>query len=192
MNESEKIHGKYIVYILFVCAAIVCLLAVTYFERERKIQEFFDILAADNTARAKVMLEKEPRLMSARDKEKRTALFYAGSKEMAELLIANGADINAKSALGTTPLHDKAVPGLIDVMELLISKGADVNAKDNNGITPLHIAADLENVETVELLIKNGAMIDVKDSDGYTPLRIATKKNHPAVADLLRKHGAKE
>ncbi len=66
----------------------------------------------------------------------RTLLHYAaeeGHKEMAELLMAEGANVNAKDNWGSTPLLPAADWGRKEVVALLISNGADVNAKDNCG-----------------------------------------------------------
>ena len=69
-----------------------------------------------------------------------TPLFVAafkGHREIAELLIANGADVHAKDMRGGTSLLIATMLGRTEVVELLISKGADVNAKDRLGRTPL-------------------------------------------------------
>jgi cytohesin len=107
---------------------------------------------------------------------------------MAELLIAAGADVNAKSDGGSTPLHGAALRGKEEVAELLIAKGADVNAKNENGTTPLHFA---DTREIAELLIAKGAEVNAKGGDGSTPLDWAILSNETKTADLLRKHGGK-
>lgn len=54
---------------------------------------------------------------------------FFGGKDAVELLIAKGADVNAKNKIDRTPLHNAASQGNKDVAELLIAKGVDVNAK---------------------------------------------------------------
>ena len=98
-------------------------------------------------------------------------LHYAvvgGHKEVAELLISKGADVNAKDKDGWTPLHEATMGGHKEVAELLIVKGADVNAKDEGGNTPLDGAEEV--------------------SEDGSPEDKAAKKE---TADLLRKHGGK-
>ena len=80
-----------------------------------------------------------------------------GHKEIAELLVAEGADVNAKDdKKGWTPLLIAAVAGHKETAELLIAKGADVNAKAVTGETPLDSAIKSKNTETANLLRKHG------------------------------------
>ena len=121
-----------------------------------------------------------------------TPLLHAaegGHKEIIELLIAKGADVNAKNLRGETSLYDVVGRGHKEIAELLIAAGADVNAKDNDGSTPLHNAAKHD--EVVELLIAAGADVNAKNTLGWTPLDRAITSNLTETADLLRKHGGK-
>ena len=92
-----------------------------------------------------------------------------GHKEIVELLIAKGANVNAGDG-GWTPLHCATWGGHKEITELLIANDADVNAKDDVGGTPLHYAANEGHKEIAESLITNGAYVDAKDKDEFTPL----------------------
>lgn len=96
------------------------------------------------------------------------------SKEMLDLLIAKGADVNARDRSGDTLLHEIAQyrsNNAVMIAELLIDRGADINAKNKYGRTPLHSAANLFiNKDMTELLIKKGANLNAKDEEGRTPL----------------------
>ena len=107
-----------------------------------------------------------------------------GDREMAELLISKGADVNVGAALQIAALN-----GWKDVAELLIAQGANVNARTKDGNTPIYQAACEGHGDIVELLIANGADLNIRGSDvmGSTPLAIATD---PEVIALLKKHGA--
>ena len=103
--------------------------------------------------------------------------------------LAAGADVNAKYADGSTPLHFAAVVGRREVVELLIAEGAEVNVKDKYDGTPLHSATANDHKEIAELLIAEGADVNAKNKRGSTPLDFIDGPNQ--VANLLRKHGGK-
>ena len=115
-----------------------------------------------------------------------------GHKAILKLLIAKGANVNAKDdEFGSTPLHSAVLNTHKEIVELLIAKGADVNAKDNNGVTPLHITAEYVHKEIAELLIAEGADVNAQRDDGETPLDWAIEFKETEITDLLRKHGGK-
>ena len=82
-----------------------------------------------------------------------TPLHDAASKEVAGLLIAKGADVDAKDKDNWTPLHKAAFGGHSEIVELLIAEGADVNAKGEDEWTPLNLTQD---PGTIDLLRKHG------------------------------------
>jgi ankyrin repeat protein len=86
-------------------------------------------------------------------------LHYAAAndhKEIAELLIEKGADLNAKDVGDGTPLFSAVYYGHKEIVELLLANGADVNAKGNYGKTPLDEAIKWKHPETADLLRKHG------------------------------------
>ncbi|MDA7653291.1 ankyrin repeat domain-containing protein [bacterium] len=130
--------------------------------------------------------------VNAKDKGGGTPLHFAATKEIAELLIAKGADVNAKDGfLMAAPLHYAANEGRKEVVELLIAAGADVNAKDGSGSIPLHHAAQTGLYEVSKLLITKGADVNMKNNPGQTPLDRAIYNKQTATTNLLRKHGGK-
>jgi ankyrin repeat protein len=99
--------------------------------------------------------------LASRESMKVTPLHSAAAAkevEIARLLIASGADVNARQAeMGFTPLHEAASNGNIELATLLIEKGADINATTNDGKTPLAFAIERKQETMVEFLRKHGA-----------------------------------
>lgn len=68
-----------------------------------------------------------------------TAAFY-GYVNMVGFLVNSGANVNAKTKTGSTPLHLAAKADNLDIVEYLVIKGADVNIKNNDGKKPVDLA----------------------------------------------------
>ena len=124
-----------------------------------------------------------------------TSLYEAaeeGKIEEVKQLLADGADVNAKTdSFLETPLHFAAENGQKEVAIILIDKGADVNAMAKWDRTPLHGAAKTGRPVIVKLLIEAKVNLNPKDFENKTPLNESIKYNHSEVADLRRKHGGK-
>jgi ankyrin repeat protein len=99
----------------------------------------------------------------------------SGNTNLIGALLAKGADVNLRSALGLTPLHVASARGYTHVMEVLLAKGADISPQDNDGNTPLHYAAYNGLKPAVEILLAHGAKVDVTNEDGLTPLTMINK-----------------
>jgi ankyrin repeat protein len=140
-----------------------------------------------DTARVRVLL-REPGAVNAVDAKGGTPLHdavWAGEREIAELLIAAGADVNARHAeAGSTPLHYAIVKGHADIAALLLENGAVV------GVTSLHLAAARGSRVILELLLDHGADVKAIDNSGATALDEACWKGQPDAVRVLLARGA--
>jgi ankyrin repeat protein len=116
----------------------------------------------------------------------------AGDRNLAELFLKAGMDVNAKGADGHAALLVAAEKGDMGIAHLLIKHGADLNVKDTGGYTALMYAAYQGNLAFVKLLIENGADVHAKDKAGWTALKYAFINQKKEVAALLIKAGAKK
>jgi ankyrin repeat protein len=117
-----------------------------------------------------------------------------GKADLAELLLAAGANPNARAdANSFTPLHFAAEDGSRDVVERLLAHGADPNSTavaGQRGVTPLMLAATYGHDTTAELLLQHKAEPNPKDASGRTALFRAVEAKHVAVVKTLLVHGA--
>jgi ankyrin repeat protein len=102
-----------------------------------------------------------------------------------KFLVSEGADVNAKNSIDTTPLREAVFRRNIEVARFLISEGADVNAKNNVGATPLHFAARQNMPVFARLLVSNGADVNAGDNWGHTPLSLARDSGHTEMVAYL-------
>src|SRR5690606_25115275 len=113
----------------------------------------------------------------------------SGEPALAELLLAHGADVNARESWrGQTALMWAADSNSHEIVKVLAEAGADVNARakwndwerqvtnepraqyrPTGGMTPLLYAARVGCEECVRILLDGGADIDLPNPDGVTP-----------------------
>lgn len=107
------------------------------------------------------LLKAHPDLVSSKEeKYGQTPLHIAAFNDrldVAKLLIANKADVNAQANNGATPLHLAAAKGNKDIVELLLASNANINAVDHDGWSPLHSAVTWNQKDTEALLRDKGA-----------------------------------
>ncbi|KAK4083751.1 uncharacterized protein Triagg1_1413 [Trichoderma aggressivum f. europaeum] len=117
-----------------------------------------------------------------------TPLMVASMSEhllMAELLLAEGADIEAKDDRGRTALSLAVFRAGESMVDFLITRGAKVNFHDNDGNTPLLTAIDHRDKALVQLLLTRGADVELKSTHGEAPVAYATKKEYGDITSLL-------
>jgi|HubBroStandDraft_6_1064221.scaffolds.fasta_scaffold759160_1 ankyrin repeat protein len=121
--------------------------------------EIHDAAGSGDLEKVKALLKDNPDLIFSKDNIGGTPLHQAafkGHTDVAELLLASKANVNAKDNNGQTPLQWVAEAGYSDMAKLLLANKADVNAKDNNGRTPLAWALHFNHEDLAELLRQHG------------------------------------
>lgn len=141
------------------------------------------------------------------------AAAYMGHKEIVEILLNAGADVNHKvarkkfhgknfmqifslqdkdgrTALSVTCMCSSVAIDHTNVARLLLERGADVQCQDNNGKTPLLCAASDGRLDLCRLLLAFNADVDHSDGHQCTPLLSAASMGHGIIIDLLLANGA--
>jgi ankyrin repeat protein len=151
--------------------------------------------AAGDNDEVAAILSMDNRLTRAVSKDGWTPLHLAahfGHAAVVETLLANNADVRARSAneMHNQPLHAAAAGRQVEAARLLLDAGADPNATQAAGFVPLHSAAQNGDRALVELLLARGADANARTEDGRTALALAEAAGRSDVAELLRRHGA--
>lgn len=137
------------------------------------------------------------------DKTGQTPLHYLWGQVVGDILLARGADLEARNKGKQTPLatavclhggyknHLKR-----ETIAWLLNKGArsqvlPLEIKCNHRSTALLAEAiGSDSVELAKVAIANGSEITTQDNNGETPLHKSARFNAPAVAALLLRYGA--
>jgi ankyrin repeat protein len=114
----------------------------------------------------------------------------AGNVDVVELLLDNGAMIDAGSPYWKTPLRSAAHAGHLEVVRLLLDRGAFIEAGWGKGETALKAAAQEGHIDILRLLLDRGAQMDMGRDKGERLLQIAARAGHIDIVHLLLEHVA--
>jgi ankyrin repeat protein len=158
-----------------------------------------------NLATVRVLLSNHANPNARESNGGQNALMWAVSQRQSaviEELLKRGADVQAGSKTGFTPLMFAAQQGDEDSARILLRAGAKPNdAQPKTGMTALMIASAMANAKAVDVLLDNGADPNLADANGYTSLhRVVRDSDYGinlaetdailTVAKSLLKHGA--
>ena len=108
-----------------------------------------------------------------------------GVADVLNILLRNGADLEAKCNRGGTPLHQAVISSHPQIIRAMLAKGADLKAADASGLTPLHHAAASSGAEVVDILLSAGSDRSTYDNSGNMPIHLAVGKGHLAAVKAL-------
>jgi len=120
-------------------------------------RQLFHAISEGDVSSVKALLKRSPGLINRKssDKQKNSFLHFAagrGHKEIVQLILSKGVDVNIANKNGGTPLHRAAYMGHKDVVAVLLENGADVKFENKRGKTAEGLAAQKGHAKVVDLL----------------------------------------
>lgn len=112
------------------------------------------------------------------------------NRYLSDLLLSQGADIEAKDSIQETALMRAATLNNVDAVAYLLDKGANPNQKNIHGQTPLMVAAKLGFVDVAKCLNKGKADSAATDNEGQTVLIMAVQSGNAEMVRFLISKGA--
>lgn len=110
-----------------------------------------------------------------------------GHEKVVEILLKNGASVNARDERLCTALHHAAQRGRSQIIDMLIRSGCDINALDKNNWSPLMSACYWANPDAVMCLLEAGADHTIVNADGRNcllELCRSPSRNEQALAEI--------
>uniref|UniRef100_A0A6P7F814 Serine/threonine-protein phosphatase 6 regulatory ankyrin repeat subunit A isoform X2 n=1 Tax=Diabrotica virgifera virgifera TaxID=50390 RepID=A0A6P7F814_DIAVI len=117
-------------------------------------------------------------------------------REVAKILLENGADVKLLTKQHESAFHYVALAGNNDVVMEMISHMSPtdsqkaLNRQNDHGWTPLLIASRKGHIDLVNNLLANHARVDVFDLEGRSALHLAAEQGYLQVCDSLLTHKA--
>ena len=197
-NAKKGILVKIVFLALLGLASVVASQAKSSDEASARDQQLIAASERGDVAEVRTLLAQGASI-GAKDVRGRTALMaatHANQIETAAVLIAAGADVNARDNIKDSPYLYAGAEGrhLESVRELLKTK-IDVNHVNNYGWTAL-LEVCLKHrgpvyIDIVRVLLAGGANPNLADKEGVTPLAHAESTGNVEIVKLLKAAGGR-
>ncbi|EFO87528.1 hypothetical protein CRE_19589 [Caenorhabditis remanei] len=114
-----------------------------------------------------------------------------GHRDIVELLLKEGANIEHRDKKGFSPLIIAATAGHASVVEVLLKNHAAIEAQsDRTKDTALSLACSGGRKDVVELLLSHGANKEHRNVSDYTPLSLASSGGYIDIVNMLLSSGS--
>ena len=107
-----------------------------------------------------------------------------------DFLLSNGADVEAQTLEGDTPLHLACINNSLDMVGKILGRKPPLDAEDMHGFTPLHLACRYGNLKLIRKLLRAGSSVNARSKEGFTPLYVACIRGVLAPVGELLERGA--
>ena len=112
----------------------------------------------------------------------------SGKLSVIKCLISHGAEVNAVSDSGSTPVRSACFMTHMDVVSYLVENGADILKANYNGGTCL--INSVQSVDLCTFLLNHGADVNATDIQNKTALHYAIQEHRLETTKLLLEHNA--
>jgi uncharacterized protein len=161
--------------------------------------KLLEAVGASRLAEARELIEQGADV-NVKDGTEQSAYLLATSEvgpdpALLELMLANGADVQARDSYDGTGLIRAAHRGYPEIVARLIKAGVKLDHVNRLGWTALLEAIILgdegpDHIETVRLIVDAGAGVNIADNAGVTPLAHAEQRGFDEIAAILVNAGA--
>ena len=155
--------------------------------------EIHQAIGSGDLAAVKAILDRDPSVVNTKDSNNNTPLHLVctnGNLEIAQLLVAKGADVNLGDNENSPPIVNAALGNHVEIVRLLLDKGASASMADDNGMTALHFACMGGDPQILRMLIDKGAEVNAISSRGLTPMIYASYRGKMDAIKVLMESGA--
>jgi len=176
---------------VFVCSILFVFMLPVHTNEDR----IHEAVKAGNFYEVRSLLEINPQLARIPDENGMTPFHWvsiSGRKDIAELLIEKGADINVKDKWNMMPLSRANQLGHREMVNLLLEHGVELPSDLKEIQKVAHYAAVKGHIKLFEQLMQRSKETNLKNPEGGSFLHSAAEGGAEEIAEMLLKKEIKD